>query len=297
MLSQRALEAFHATMITGSVSGAADMLHVSQPAVSRLIRDLEQAVGMALFLRMGGRVVPTAEAQELSAEVERAFIGLSTIEQAAAEIRRGHRSLISIAAMPALSQSVLPDVLAALHSERPDVQIELLPMRTQNVIRHVSVRQCQIGFTAPTRQQFDIDLLRSYQLPYRCIMPKNHELATLKEIALADLDERNFVAFTATAATGQMLDRAFASRRKPPRITARSHLSTIVAALVLRGMGVGIVDPFTAADMVAAGGISRPVTFMDDFAIAAIRPLGQKLTPELETILACFEAAVLRASS
>lgn len=297
MLSQRSLEAFHATMITGSVSGAADMLNVSQPAVSRLIRDLEHAVGMDLFLRMGGRIVPTREAQELSAEVERAFIGLSSIEQAASEIRRGHRSLISIAAMPALSQAVLPDVLAKLHGDFPNVQIELLSMRTQSAIRHVAVRQSQIGFTAPTSQKFDIDLLRTYRLPYRCILPKGHELAARREITLADLDGCTFVGFTGTAATGQVLDRAFATRRDPPRIAARSHLSPIVAALVLRGIGIGIVDPFTAADVVAAGGVALPVGFMEPFGISAIRPLGQKLTLELEALLTLFEEAVACASA
>jgi DNA-binding transcriptional LysR family regulator len=292
MLSQRSLEAFHATMITGSVSGAADMLNVSQPAVSRLIRDLEQALQIDLFLRMGGKVVPTPEARELALEVERAFIGLTTIERAAMEIRRGRRAAISVAAMPALSQTILPDVLIALRRKMPTVQIELMAMQTQDVIRQVASRQCQIGFTSPTRQQFEVDLLQKFDLPYRCILPAGHDLADKEVIEISDLDGRDFVSFNASTATGQMLDRIFAGRQKPPVVTVRSHLSPVIGALVARGMGVGIVDPFTAQEFARAGGVSRPVTLKEQFSCAVVRPLGQKLTSEIEILLSSFEERI-----
>lgn len=289
MLSQRSVEAFHAVMVTGSVSGAADMLNVSQPAVSRLIRNLEQAVGMDLFLRMGGKIVPTREAHDLVREVERAFIGLSSIEQAAIEIKRGRRAAVSIATMPALAQSVLPDVLIALRRATPTIQIELLAMQTHNVIRRVASRQCHIGFTSPTRQQLEVDLLKKYDLPYRCIMPKDHPLADKDEVEVRDLDGLDFVSFTPSTATGQMLDRLFAARPSPPLVTVRSHLSPIIAELVLRGMGAAIVDPFTAQKFASTGGISKPMRLNERFSCAAIRPLGQKVTNEIDVLLTAFE--------
>lgn len=80
MLSQRALEAFHAVMTTSSVSSAASTLSVSQPAVSRHLRDLESRTGLVLFTRMGNRIVPADAARALLLEVERSFVGLSAIE-------------------------------------------------------------------------------------------------------------------------------------------------------------------------------------------------------------------------
>ena len=111
-LSQRSLEAFRAVMRTGTVSAAAEELAISQPAVSRLIRDLEDRLDLSLFGRRGGRVVATREAHELWTEVERSFIGLGAIERAAAQIRQGYRATLTIAAAPAIAQSALPAVIA-----------------------------------------------------------------------------------------------------------------------------------------------------------------------------------------
>ncbi|WEX08270.1 LysR substrate-binding domain-containing protein [Chelativorans sp. AA-79] len=292
MLSQRALEAFRAVMESGSVSGAADMLNVSQPAVSRLIRDLEESVGMSLFLRMGGKIVPTPEARELVMEVERAFIGLGTIEQAARDIRHGLRGAVSIASMPALAQSILPDALMSLHRARPDSRIELLSMRTHNVIRQVASRQCQIGFTAPTQHQFDIDLIDTYALGYRCIMPAGHPLEEQEVVRVKDFAGIAFVGFNETTATGRMLERHFATLNTPPLIMARSHLSSIISAMVLRGMGAAVVDPFTARIHERAGGSARTVELEDRFMFAVIRPLGQKFSSDIEALLLIFNEIV-----
>ena len=107
-LSQRSLEAFRCVMRAGTVSAAADEMAISQPAVSRLIRDLEERLQLPLFSRRGGRVVATREAHELWTEVERSFVGLGQIERAATQIRQGYRATLTIAAAPAIASSVMP---------------------------------------------------------------------------------------------------------------------------------------------------------------------------------------------
>ena len=88
MIKQRQIEAFRAVMTAGGVSAAAAFLNVSQPAVSRLIRDLEAQIGVALFeRRSGGRLQPTRDALILFREVERYFISLDQITQTAAGLR------------------------------------------------------------------------------------------------------------------------------------------------------------------------------------------------------------------
>jgi DNA-binding transcriptional LysR family regulator len=289
MLSQRSLEAFRAVMLTGTVSAAAEEMNVSQPAVSRLIRELEERTGLRLFTRHGGRIVATAEAHEFWTEVERGFQGLLSIERTAREIRLGRRSSVSVVSMPALSQTILPDAFARLHAQIPDFRLEFLSMRTQNVVRHVAARQSRLGFTAPTRHVMDVDMVTTMALPYRCVMPAGHPLAALEVVTLDDLAGRDFVGFTESTATGRMLDRLFAPLARPPVVRVRAQISPVVSALVLRGLGVGVIDPFCARDHARRGGISRPFQAEDKFQLAIIKAHGDKLSSDFLALIDIFE--------
>ncbi len=100
-LNPRQIEAFRAVVLTGGVGMAAKLINVTQPAVSRMIRDLQQQLGLTLFERRGTGLVPTSEALSLYAEVERAFVGLERIAQMADELRTRRAGFLRIAALPA----------------------------------------------------------------------------------------------------------------------------------------------------------------------------------------------------
>jgi len=99
----RHIEAFRAVMATGSMTEASRRLHTSQPQVSRLIGQLEGLTGLPLFDRGGSRLTPTLDGTRFHAEVERAFVGLSAIEAAAARIRAFGAERLRVAAMPRLA--------------------------------------------------------------------------------------------------------------------------------------------------------------------------------------------------
>lgn len=272
MLSQRALEAFIAVMRAGSVSGAAARLSISQPAASRLIRDLEAQTGLLLFDRVGNRVSPTEAAHALASEVERAFVGLSEIEVAAREIGRGRRERLRIAGMPVLSMTLIPDVAADLEArgDLGEIDLEILSFSTQSVIHMVASRQVVLGFVAPVMETAEIRLLAHERVPIRCIMRPNDPLAACARIGLEDLSDRAVIGYSSTTTSGAMLDQLFAAMPAPPRIVARARLSSVVSALSLRGLGVGLVDAFTAVEHEARGGISRPVDIVETFGFSVI---------------------------
>lgn len=290
MLSQRSLEAFREVMRTGTVSGAAEELLISQPAVSRLIRELEERTNLRLFTRHGGRVTATPEAHEFWTEVERSFTGLKHIERAAEQIKHGQRATVTIAAAPAFAQAALPQVVAQLHAERPEFRAEFLSMTTLPVVRQVALRQCQIGFGIPTQHKFEIDVVRTGALPYRFIAPAGHPLGEKDIVFIDDLAGLDFVGFVDSTMTGRMFDRRFAKMRRPPVVKMRSYLSIVISALVQRELGVGIIDPFTAEEHVRMGGISRPLQAEEQFEYSVIKPLGEKLSSECQALVDLFEA-------
>src|SRR5689334_87297 len=104
----RQIEAFRAVMLSGSVTAAAGMIGVTQPAVSRLVRDLQGILKMPLFEKRGTGLVPTAAATALYTEVERSFVGLDRITDAAEEIRTRRAGMLRVAALPALANGFMP---------------------------------------------------------------------------------------------------------------------------------------------------------------------------------------------
>lgn len=287
MLSQRGLEAFLAVMRAGSLSGAAIRLSISQPAVSRLIRDLEAATGLLLFDRIGNRVSPTEAAHVLTAEVERAFVGLAEIETAAREIARGRRERLRIASMPVLSMTLIPEVAADLHASGrlSDLDLEILSFSTQSVVHMVASRQVVLGFVAPVLETPEIRLLTHERVPMRCIMSPDDPLARRPRIGLDDLSGRAVIGYSSTTTSGAMIDQLFAAMHAPPHIVARARLSSVVSALSLRGLGVGLVDAFTAAEHEARGGVSKPLDILETFGFSVITSRSGTPHPAAEEFL------------
>src|SRR5690606_19395695 len=85
-MNLRHMEVFRAVMLTGGVSGAAQLLHISQPAVSKMLMQSQRNLGFALFERVKGRLVPTSEAQALHAEIEALWRGVERVRDTTREL-------------------------------------------------------------------------------------------------------------------------------------------------------------------------------------------------------------------
>lgn len=149
-LNSRQVEAFRALMLTGSTVRAAEMMKVTQPAVSRLLRSLQDGLGLTLFERRGSRLVPTAEALSLYNEVERSFIGLDRIAAAAAELRSRRAGVLRIAALPTLANGFLPRFVGRFLIDRPKLDLGVFGLLSHLVLDWAASGQCDLGFAAST---------------------------------------------------------------------------------------------------------------------------------------------------
>src|SRR3954465_12094017 len=103
------MDIFRAVMGTSHVTRAAEALGTSQPTVSRELARLEQTLGLRLFDRVRGRLRPTVRALTLLEEVERSYVGLERIAEAAVSLRHFAHGRLALACLPALSHALLPD--------------------------------------------------------------------------------------------------------------------------------------------------------------------------------------------
>ena len=136
-LNHRQLEAFLAVFEAGSVTAAAESLHVTQPAVTRLVKELENAVDMVLFERIKGRLVRTREATLFYEAVKRSFLGLDKLVQTAEDIRGLRVGTLRIASMPALALGFLPRVISKLAGRYPDAKISLQIRSSEKVMEWI----------------------------------------------------------------------------------------------------------------------------------------------------------------
>src|SRR6201994_5130615 len=191
-INSRQVEAFRATMLTGSVTEAAALMKVTQPAVSRLLRDTQALLKMELFERRGSGLVPTAAATALYMEVERSFVGLDRITAAAEEIRGRRTGTLRIAAMPALSNGYLPRLAGRFLMERPNLNLSFVGVISPIVIDWVLNNQCDIGFAEVPIAHAG---LPSQKLPAPArvaVLPTGHRLTEKKGLEPRDFGGETF---------------------------------------------------------------------------------------------------------
>ena len=152
LLNPRQFEAFRLVMLRGSVTGAALALKISQPAVSRLIRDLEVRSGIKLFERRGNHLLPTPEASLLLTEVERYAYGIQAISTFAEDLHKRRRGMLRVVALPAMAMGFLPRFVASFIKGRSLESVHVHGMPSHLVIEAVAAGQAEIGLAAnPTR--------------------------------------------------------------------------------------------------------------------------------------------------
>lgn len=145
-MKMRYVEVFHAVMETGSMSAAGRLLHMTQPAVSRVIANVEAALGYPLFQRVGGRLAPTMEATLLFEASSALFEKMQAFKRAAAQLRGGEQGKLSLAALPAICHRLLPRVLRAFRRDHPDVVCEIHTLHKRQIVDDVISGAADIGF-------------------------------------------------------------------------------------------------------------------------------------------------------
>ncbi len=293
-LSQRGLQAFRLTVLTGSVSAAAMTVARSQPAVSRLLMELEEEIGFRLFDRVKGRLLPTAEGMMLFEEVQRSFVGLDRIASAAADIRRGRRGSLSIAALPALAASVLPAVIARISGQRPDISVTFQEMSSPLVAQQVLARECHLGVASTLSLIQGVRLERHYRADGMCIVPAGHRLAEREVVEVADLDGEPQVTLTPTTGFGAQLA-ALQEKAGIERLTrVETQFCPLASALVLEGVGIAIVDSITAASHARAGGVVRPFRAEVGMEFGVVRLDGTECSATQTLFLEACDATLMR---
>jgi DNA-binding transcriptional LysR family regulator len=259
-------------MLSGNVTRAAGLIGITQPAVSRLIRDLQLALKLTLFEKRGTGLVPTAAATALYTEVERSFAGLDRIAGAAEEIRTRRTGMLRVAALPALSNGFMPRFAGRFLAERPDLDLTLFGVISPLVVDWVLNAQCDLGFAEVPIAHAGLPTVPMPALPRVAVLPEGHRLCAKPTLRPRDFERETFISLTPASPGRHSIDRIFAEADVSRVLRVETSLSEIMCGLVSSGLGVAVCDPFTAAEFAPRGVVSRPFLPRIDFEFAAVFP-------------------------
>jgi DNA-binding transcriptional LysR family regulator len=242
----RQLEAFRAVMLSGSASRAAEMLDISQPAVSRAIMELERSTSLRLFDRVLGRLVPTAEGRALYQDVANAFGEIDRLKGSAARIRDFGSGQLRVASLSSLGTALVPLALQRFHARLPETRLSY-QVQSSSVVRDlVASGQFDLGLVAD-----EADLRGVVHEPFAsyagaiALLP-DHPLADREVIVARDLEGEPFIALANEDTARRKLESVLKAAKASVDIVMETPSSVTVAQLVKAGMGIGLLNPVVA---------------------------------------------------
>jgi DNA-binding transcriptional LysR family regulator len=254
----RQVEAFRAVMTTGSASRAADLLQVTQPAISRGILELEKETGFPLFDRIRGRLVPTAEGQLFFRDVETTFQGLDRLRISAARIRDFGTGDIRIASLAALGSTLVPHALRLLRQQHASIAVTLQVAGSATVRELVVSSRFDVGLAADEIDVAGVEHQLFATPKAVCAMAASHRLCERTVVTPQDLHEEHFIALSPEDTVRRKLEKVFQDAGIRPKVVAETPNSSTVCALAMEGLGVGLVNPYAADGYSARGVVFRP---------------------------------------
>ncbi|WP_353646871.1 LysR substrate-binding domain-containing protein [Mesorhizobium sp. WSM2239] len=277
--------AFRAVMLTGTVSGAAELLGRSQPAVSRLIDKLESELGVSLFDRRKGKVTPTSVANLLLDEIERAYVSLQTLNSFASRLARGEGGEISIAVMPALGITFIPHLLADFRKQWPRTKVTFSVRLSAKIEEWAASQQIDFGLaeTPFKRSGFRTEIFSD--APYIAAVPRDHPLADRSRLRPADLREGPLIYWTPFVSARHLLDQAFQSSSVKIDAAYETTFSASAYEMVKQGIGIAIIDPYTAMAQLDDNVRLIPFAPAIPFNVALLRPEMRTANPAADALL------------
>jgi DNA-binding transcriptional LysR family regulator len=258
-MNLRRLQAFRAVFEAGSVTHAAERLRTTQPALSRLIGDLEAELGLALFVRQKRRLVPTAEGRTFYHEAERALAAVDHIVDIARDIRTLKGAHLRIVAPMLTAFGMLPEAIAAFRRSHPQARVSLEIKDIRDIADWVANGPFDIGITALPFEDPRVECEPLTTVQAVVVLPKRHPLAARPVVLLKDLRGETMIQPSAGIAPRISVDAAFASVGLKSQAAIESSSAFSTCQLVARGLGLGIVDPFTFEVASGLGIVARPV--------------------------------------
>ena len=247
-LSLRQIEVFRAVMLAGSINGAAAMLGVSQPSLSRVVKRAEDVLGFSLFERVRNGLRPTREAETLFALVGRVYGQLDILGDAVDRMAQGDGGLLRFGTTGSPGRSLVPAAVSRLRADAEGLSFQSDVLLVDQIIDYLVLRRGEavVSIFPVAHPLIRSDVLGTCALA--CLVPSGHRLAGRDVVHVGDLASEYLVLFEAETPHGSAAEELFSRAGLTPRVGVRiRHIETAIG-LVAEGVGIAIVDDVAVID-------------------------------------------------
>lgn len=275
----RHIEVFHAVYVTGSVSGGARALNVSQPSVSKVLKHAEDQLGFTLFDRVSGRLVPSEKGKKLFVEIEPLFDQLNELSRFTTKLKNTKAGHLRFAMTPAFGLEVGPMALAQFSKNNPDITIETETLHANQVVKALIDNSIDIGLVFDAPRFPGIQKQTIVESGFVCVAPEGTKLPNSKELKIADLQNFPLITLNQKSVLGKILNHkledAFGGPVNSNIVVETYHLAK---RLVKQNAGIAIIDAITALSGDVSGLQVRKIMPVIPINVDVIMRLNEPLT-------------------
>lgn len=279
MLTLRQVEVIRAVMVIGTINGAAKLLNVSAPGISRMVKHAEKSLGIRFFQRQNGRFFPTVEAEQIFEQINLLYKKVDDLNFILSKIERGGLSELRIGSVPSISQVMVPRAVARVRRRFADLRMDINILKIEEAIDYLLLGkgECVAMSYRFEHPSIQFEPLASGEL--LCIVPADHELAQKSEITAQEITRHPLIGIDPNDPYGRIMALIFERHGLDYDITIKARFGTTVCALVQAGLGIAVIDQFTVAQNNFAGTkllrIVEPTHFETYVAVKRDAPLSK----------------------
>jgi DNA-binding transcriptional LysR family regulator len=245
LLTLRQIEVIRAIMVTGTVGGAARMLNVSAPGVSRTMKHAEGLLGLKLFSRRHGRYAPTPEAKDIFSQINGVYDKVEDLHYVIRRVERGADAALRLASVPSIAAVMVPRAVAALRKRFPGLLIDVGVLQIEEAIDYLLLGMGEVVAVSspPEHPMLHIEPLAKGRL--FCIVPASHALAKRNRVSAAEIARHPLIGIDPNDPYGRIMAGIFGRLGLSYEVVIKARVGSTVCALVTNGLGIAVIDGFT----------------------------------------------------
>lgn len=288
-ITLRQIEVIRAVMLRGTISGAAELLGVSAPGISRLIKHTEESLGIRLFERRAGLFVPAVEAGPVFDQVREVYKGVENLQSALDSLGKGEDVRLAFASAPSVAQFIAARTIRVLRRRYPDLFIDLNILKIEETPDYLLLERGEFVIMSSPVRNPGIESEEIACGRVMAVLPEGHALADREAVSIHDLSDEPLIGVDPSDPYGEIIARPFVEAGLPLRQSIRGRFAQTVVSLVRHGLGVALIDEFSVAEVYMPGLVRRPLVEEVPVTIYAVRKKDRTLSTFAEYAIKQFK--------